>query len=52
MKARDYDVTLLRVSEKFSDDGDYYYRRCQDAGVREIESATTSTAFSEAEQAS
>jgi|GEM_PF-199894 len=37
MQAKDCDVTLLRASEKFSDDGGYYYERCKAAGVKEIE---------------
>ena len=33
MKARDLDVTILRVSDKFSEDGDYYYQECLRMGV-------------------
>ena len=33
MKARDLDVTVLRVSDKFSEDGDYYYQKCLHQGV-------------------
>ena len=33
MKEKDLDVTLLRVSEKFSEDGAYYFRQCTEKGV-------------------
>lgn len=33
MKDHDLDVTLLRVSEKFSEDGRYYYDRCMQKKV-------------------
>lgn len=33
MKDKDLDVTILRVSEKFSEDGVYYYERCLEKGV-------------------
>ena len=36
LHAHRYDVALLRVSEKFSEDGSYYYARCMEAGVREL----------------
>ena len=33
MQGHGFDVTLLRVSEKFSADGQYYYDRCMEKGV-------------------
>lgn len=33
MKDHDLDVTILRVSEKFSEDGKYYYDQCVKKGV-------------------
>lgn len=33
MKDHDLDVTVLRVSEKFSEDGEYYYKQCLEKGV-------------------
>ena len=36
LKDRAFDVTLLRVSEKFSEDGAYYYRECTDKGVADL----------------
>ena len=33
MKPRGLDVSLLRVSDKFSEDGLYYYQKCRAAGV-------------------
>ena len=35
LRAQGHDVTLLRVTEKFSEDGKYYYDRCLAAGVQE-----------------
>ena len=35
--AKGQDVTLMRVTDKFSEDGAYYYRRCQEAEVKEID---------------
>ena len=37
MKSHGHDVTLMRISEKFSEDGEYYYNRCKSLGVGEIE---------------
>lgn len=37
MKSQGHDVTLLRTSEKFSEDGEYYYNRCKSLGVVEKE---------------
>ena len=34
MKDEDLDVTVVRVSEKFSEDGKYYFDRCAEKGVR------------------
>ena len=36
MEAQNLNVTLMRVSEKFSEDGAYYYDRCKACGVKEI----------------
>lgn len=36
MHGRGLDVTLMRVTEKFSEDGAYYYERCRGAEVKEI----------------
>ena len=36
LKDRAFDVTLLRTSEKFSEDGAYYYRECADKGVADL----------------
>ena len=36
LKDRAFDVTLLRASEKFSEDGAYYYRECADRGVADL----------------
>ncbi len=33
MKDKDLDVTVLRVSEKFSEDGAFYYNLCKEKGV-------------------
>ncbi len=33
MKDHDMDVTILRVSEKFSEDGEFYFRDCVKKGV-------------------
>lgn len=33
MKDKDLDVTVLCVSEKFSEDGEFYYRQCTAKGV-------------------
>ena len=33
MKDRDLDVTVLRVSEKFSEDGAYYFEQCREKDV-------------------
>ena len=33
MKDKELDVTVLRVSEKLSEDGAYYYGQCQEKGV-------------------
>ncbi len=33
MKDPDLDVTILRISEKFSEDGEFYYRQCVEKGV-------------------
>ena len=37
MKDHDLDVTILRVSEKFSEDGRYYYDLCVEKGVPVLE---------------
>lgn len=37
MKSIGLDVTLLRVSEKFSEDGEHYYNRCKSLNVDETE---------------
>ena len=39
MQAKGLDVTLLRISEKFSEDGLYYYKRCKEAEVKETDAA-------------
>ena len=44
IKYQAFDVTLLRLSEKFSEDGAYYYDRCKKAGVTEIAYGETSFA--------
>ena len=36
MSAHDLDVTLMRVSEKLSGDGSYYYEKCKAAGIQEV----------------
>lgn len=36
LKSQGYDVTLIRTSEKFSEDGEYYYDRCKALGVDEV----------------
>lgn len=38
LQSRGLDVTLLRLTEKFSEDGEYYYKRCRAAQVKEVES--------------
>ena len=35
LKKRDLEVTLLRTSEKLSEDGEYYYNRCRSLSVSE-----------------
>ncbi|MBQ4515135.1 MAG: NAD(P)H-hydrate epimerase [Anaerolineaceae bacterium] len=45
MKDKDLDVTILRVSEKFSEDGAYYYERCQEKGVPVLMYGTDSVDF-------
>ena len=37
LKSEYHDVTIMRTSEKFSEDGEYYYNRCKSLGVKEIE---------------
>lgn len=37
LKSHGHDVTLMRTSEKFSEDGEYYYNRCKLLGVGEVE---------------
>lgn len=37
LKTRGFDVTLLRTSEKSSEDGEYYYKRCMSNNVKEAE---------------
>lgn len=39
MKNQGHDVTLMRTSEKFSEDGEYYYNRCKSLSVGEVEFA-------------
>lgn len=36
MKDQDLDVTVLRVSDKFSDDGAFYYQQCMEKGVPDL----------------
>lgn len=36
LKSHGHDVTLMRVSERFSEDGEYYYNRCKSLGVSEV----------------
>ena len=36
LKSQGHDVTLIRTSEKFSEDGEYYYDRCKSLGVSEV----------------
>ena len=46
MKDAGLDVTLLRVSEKFSEDGEFYYRRCVEKGVPVLTFGTDDVDFS------
>lgn len=36
LKSQGHDVTLIRTSLKFSEDGEYYYDRCKSLGVSEV----------------
>lgn len=45
MKDHDLDVTVLRLSEKFSEDGLYYFRQCEAKGVPVLVYGTDSVEF-------
>ena len=47
MKDHELDVTVLRVSDKFSEDGDYYYQECLRQGVPVLLYGTDSVDFSD-----
>ncbi|MBR5930717.1 MAG: NAD(P)H-hydrate epimerase [Lachnospiraceae bacterium] len=47
MKDHELDVTVLRVSDKFSEDGDYYYQECLCQGVPVLLYRTDSVDFSD-----
>lgn len=34
LKEHDFDVTIIRTSEKLSEDGGYYFEKCKNAGVK------------------